>query len=466
MIPMAQSVVVPGSFRDPSGFVFFRDGQIYRQINHAYRGNYDRLMQSGLYRALTDAGQLIPHTEVGVAQAVTDSAWQVIQPARLPFISYPYEWSFSELKHAALLTLDIQNRAMQHDLSLKDSSAFNIQFLEGRPVLIDTLSFEVYQAGQPWVAYRQFCQHFLAPLALMSRVDIRLSQLLRVHLDGIPLDLTAALLPGRTQLNFGLSSHIHLHAKAQRRYAGMSGVPKTGRMSRTSFLGLIDSLRSTVEKLTWQPVGTTWADYYDATNYSPAAFEEKKRLVADLLDRVSPAPVVVWDLGANTGVFSRLASQRSMLTVAFDVDEGAVERNYLECRAQAERQLLPLVLDLTNPSPALGWENRERLGLVERGPADVVLALALIHHLAISNNLPFERIADFLSRVSRNLIIEFVPKTDSQAQRLLANRVDVFNRYHQVEFEREFEDYFVIRAQAPIPATERTLYLMQRRGAA
>jgi len=244
------------SFRDPSGFVFSREGTIYRQINHSYEENYALLMSSGLYDKLTQAEWLIPHTEVGLDYAATGDACQVIRPDQIPFISYPYEWCFSQLQDAALLTLDIQMLAVEHGLSLKDCSAYNILFHQGKPVLIDTLSFEKYREGQPWVAYRQFCQHFLAPLALMSLVDIRLQQLLRVYIDGIPLDLASQLLPLRTRANFGLLSHIHLHAKAQQRYAD-EAVPSEGRtIGRTAFLGLVDSLRSTVKKLKWQPAGT------------------------------------------------------------------------------------------------------------------------------------------------------------------------------------------------------------------
>lgn len=455
----------PGSFRDPSGFIFWRAGQLYRQVNRSYRENYNRLMQSGLYEELTRKGWLIAHTELGIDQAASPEAHQVIRPERVPFVSYPYEWCFSQLKQAALLTLEIQSHALQRGLTLKDGSAYNVQFVGSRPIFIDTLSFEPYREGRPWVAYRQFCQHFLAPLALMSKVDVRLGQLLRVHLDGIPLDLASALLPWSTRFNFGLTTHLHLHAQAQKRYAGVRASGRTSRMSPLSLLGLIDSLRLTIEKLNWQPTGTAWAAYYDATNYNEAAFEEKKRVVSEWLDRLSPRPAMVWDLGANTGMFSRLASQRDRLTIAFDVDAGAVERNFLECRSHADPQLLPLLLDLTNPSPGLGWENHERQSLSERGPADVVLALALVHHLAISNNLPFSKIAQFFSHISHNLIIEFVSKSDSQAQQLLMNREDIFANYSQQAFERDFSEYFVIRHCRPITATERILYLMSNRSA-
>ena len=457
-------VEVPGSFRDPSGYVYLRDGEIYRQVNRSYQEDYDRLVDSGLCQKLVGGGLLIPHVEVGLEYAAGERAYKVIKPQQIPFISYPYEWCFSELKDAALLTLEIQQRAFDSGMSLKDCSAYNVQFAGGKPVFIDTLSFERYREGQPWVAYRQFCQHFLAPLALMSYVDIRLHRLLRVYLDGIPLDLASRLLPRRSQFNFGLLSHIHLHAKAQERYSDSSISSTNRQVGRTSFLGLIDSLRSTVSKLSWQAGGTEWHDYYDRTNYSSAAFDRKQQIVADMLDRITPTPQSVWDLGANEGLFSRIASKKGIRTVSFDIDPAAVETNYLQNREAERSDLLPLVLDLTNPSPGIGWANQERMSLIERGPADTAMALALIHHLAISNNLPFSKIADFLSKICHTLIIEFVPKSDSQVQRLLSSREDIFTEYDQAIFEAEFGKIFSIEHREPIRETERILYLMELRG--
>ncbi|MBC8217987.1 MAG: SAM-dependent methyltransferase, partial [Planctomycetes bacterium] len=237
------------------------------------------------------------HEEVDVEPESADDAYKIVKPEPMSFISYPYEWCFSQLKEAALITLEIQKKSLKFGMSLKDASAYNVQFRNGRPLLIDTLSFEKYHEGQPWVAYRQFCQHFLAPLALMSYTDIRLSQLLRVHVDGLPLDLTSALLPTRTYLRFSLLSHIHLHAKSQKHFANRR-VDKQGRnMGRLSFLGLIDNLESVVRSLKWRPQATEWGEYYEDTNYSSTAFVHKRQVVSDFLDNGNPR--TVWDLGAN-----------------------------------------------------------------------------------------------------------------------------------------------------------------------
>ena len=452
---------VGGSFRDPSGFLFVHEGAIYRQINRSYQAEYDQLIECGLYDALTGAGQLIPHEEVDIRPPVADKAYKIIRPRVVPFISYPYEWSFSQLKDAALTTLRIQKNALEHGMSLKDSSAYNIQFLGARPVFIDTLSFEKHREGAPWVAYRQFCQHFLAPLALMSRRDIRLSQLLRVYIDGVPLDLADKLMGLAGRLSLGMYLHIHLHARSQMKYQDAAVDTGKRKMGRLALLGLLDSLTSIVGKLKWRPKDTEWGEYYTFTNYSAEAFERKKKLVGELLDQA--APERIWDLGANTGVFSRIASNKGILTVSFDIDPAAVEKNYLDVVKRKETHILPLVLDLSNPSGSVGWANEERMSLVQRGPADTVLALALVHHLAISNNVPLGRVARFCSEIARSLIIEFVPKSDSQVQKLLATREDIFDEYDQSHFEEAFAGYFEIERRCQIEGTDRTLYLMRKK---
>ena len=451
---------LPSSFRDPSGFLFFRGGLIYRQINILYKKNYDQLIDSGLYKTLVDAKLLIPHDEVDTEEVKSDKVYKIIKPELIPFISYPYEWCFSQLKDAALTTLRVQKVALEFGMSLKDCSAYNIQFRKGKPVFIDTLSFEKYRQGQPWVAYRQFCQHFLAPLALMSYKDIRLNQLFRVYIDGVPLDLASSLLPFRTRFRFSLLSHIHLHARSQKHFADKPIDTTRHKMSRVSFLGLIDNLESTVKKLKWTPRGTEWADYYRDTNYSSGALEHKKQIIAQFLDKINPKSV--WDLGANVGIFSRIASDKEIPTISFDIDPAAVEKNYLECIERNEINILPLLLDLANPSPAIGWENEERTSLLERGPTETVFALALIHHLAISNNLLLNKIAHLLGKICNSLIIEFVPKSDSQVQKLLSTREDIFPDYTQENFESEFRKYFRIQNSVKIRESERILYLMRR----
>jgi ribosomal protein L11 methylase PrmA len=287
--------------------------------------------------------------------------------------------------------------------------------------------------------------------------------LLRVYIDGVPLDLASSLLPGRTRWNLGLATHIHLHASAQKRYADASLEKARGgrKMSQQAMLGLIESLQSTVRALTWAPAGTEWADYYDATNYSEAAFTHKLNLVGEWLGNINPK--MVWDLGANTGIFSRKAAELGAYTVSGDIDPAAVEQNYRQIKTAKEENILPLVLDLTNPSPAIGWQNQERESWVQRGPADAVLALAVVHHLAISNNVPLPRVAEFFSGMGQWLIVEFIPKTDSQVQKLLSSREDIFPDYRREAFEQVFQQWYEIQVSSDIRDSERRVYLMRRK---
>ncbi len=418
---------------------------------------------SGLYERLVGDGLLVPHDEVPAWDEITSRAYRLLKPREIRFITYPYEWCPGQLRDAGLATLRIQQLAMEKGMTLKDSSAFNIQFVDGKAMLIDTLSFETYAEGKPWVGYRQFCQHFLAPLALMHYRDVRLGQMLRTFIDGVPLDIACRLLPRRASWRPSLFVHLFLHAFSQRvcKTPASAGKRKTRHVSKMGLLGMVDGLASAVRKLSPGPGAGLWDAYYGETNYSPEAFEAKKRNVAAYLDRVRPR--VVWDLGANTGEFSRLASERDALTISMDYDPLCVEHNYADVRARGDRNTVPLVMDLCNPSPALGWRHAERGSLVSRGPADTILALALVHHLAIGNNVPLPDVARFFREMCHSLIVEFVPKSDSQVQRMLATREDVFPDYHTAGFEAAFKQRFVIEDSVRIPGTERTLYLMKSR---
>ena len=454
---------VHSSFRDPGGYLFTRHGVLYRQINQVYAKAYDRLMTSGLYEELIQNRYLVAHKEIDIKADDPALAYRVIQPDLVPFISYPYEWCFSQLKDAALLTLEINKIALSKGMILKDASAYNIQFIDGKPILIDTLSFDIYHKGRAWDGYRQFCQHFLAPLALASHVDIRFIQLGRNYIDGIPIDLASKLLPAKTKFGLsGLNVHLHIHARVQRQYADkQASQNNAGLMSKDVLGHLLNGLIQTVQKLTWQPKGTEWGEYYSATNYSDESLRLKGETVGKLIETCKPS--AVWDLGANNGLFSREASKRDIFTVASDIDPAAVEKNYLSLRANGEKKLLPLVLDLTNPSPAIGWANQERDSFSERGPVDLILALALIHHLAISNNLPFESIAEFFAANAKWAVVEFVPKSDSQVQRLLSTRKDIFDHYTEEGFEAAFKQHFEIAKKERLAGSERTLYLLKKK---
>lgn len=447
----------PGSFRDPSGYVYWSDGKLYRSVQKVYQPHYDLLMSSGLYADLAKRGLLIPHEEVQSGP----EGYKTLLPEQIPFISYPYEWCFGQYKEAALATLTIAQDALKKGLMLKDASAYNIQFHKGKAVFIDTLSFETYVEGAPWVAYRQFCEHFLAPLAMASKVDSRLTMLTSQFIDGIPLDLASSVLQGKSRFNLGLGMHVHGHAKAQKGGQPGSATPSHAKVSKTQMLALLDSLQSTINGLTWDPPKSVWSAYYAESTYSEADLKAKEELVGRFLSKA--APKIVWDLGANTGRFSRVASRQGLFCMSCDGDSLAVELNYRDAKREKDANVLPLRIDLANPTPAIGWGNEERMSLEGRGPADCVLALALIHHLAINNNVPLPSVAEVFSRYAKDLIIEWVPAGDQQVRRMMADRTRSYDQYTDEEFSAAFDRYFEVVEQAPVAQMGRTLYLMRRR---
>ncbi len=456
---------VGASFRDPSGRVIRQDGVIYRVIHATYQAHYRQLMDSGLYAHLVAEGLLIPHEPCGHASFLNDvmgsDACDVIKPVMIPFISYPYEWCFSQLKDAALTTLAIQQQALQFGMVLKDANAYNIQFYEGRPVLIDTLSFEPYDDTKPWIAYQQFCQQFLAPLLLMAYRDVRLNQLSKLYLDGIPLDLASRLLPWSTYLQWPILVHIHWHSRShmKRRDASLKHPPH---FSRFKMLALLDSLTSGIQSLRLpRRQKTPWANYYQQAPYTETALAHKKTLVAQWIDMLQPA--TLWDMGANTGVLSRLGSHRPLITVAMDSDPLAVEANYHTMKQRQETHILPLWQDLTNPSGAIGWDGMERDALQDRGPVDLVMALALMHHLVMTHHIPVDLIVDFFASLGRFLILEFVPKSDDQVRQLLAHRPHHFMDYTPSSIEAAFSRRFSQEQVVPIHDSERVLYLFKRK---
>ena len=448
-------VLENSSFKDPDAAVFICNGEIYRKINYQYKESYDHLMSSGLYQFLIEKKLLVNHVEV---ENKDDTAYKTIKPEKV-FISYPWEWSFSQLKDAALTTLKIQKIALEYGMSLKDANCYNIQFGSGKPVFIDTSSFEKYINGQPWTAYKQFCENFLAPLLLMSLKDIRLNSLLTTNINGIPLDLVSKLLPFSTFFNLKVLMHIHLHAKMQNVIGSNHKKKFSIKVEKYSQIAIINDLISLIKKLKLRDYRTEWVNYYNFTNYKEESFEHKKKIILEYKNLVNPAKV--WDFGANTGEFSRLFKNCAGEIVSLDIDPLAIEENYL--RAKEENNILPLVFDLTNPSPAVGWDNCERLTLVQRAEnVDLVMALALIHHLRITYNIPFYKMCNYFSKIAPYLIIEFVNKNDSQIKKMLLNRKDIFDDYSIENFEQEFSKVYEIKNKTVIKNTNRIMYLMRK----
>jgi len=448
------------SFRDPSGFVFLKDGILYRQVNKIFKEDFDHFINSGCYKHLITNKWLVPHEVVKEDFPGSNDRYLTLKPQRIPFISYSYEWCFDMLKDAALLTLRLVEECLPFGIILKDATPFNVQWCDGKPIFIDSLSFEKYDASQPWIAYRQFCENFLSPLLLMHYTRQPLQLLLLTHPDGIPLSLARSLLPWRSKFSFYTYLHIHLHERLASKTVGKELSQKNA-FSEKKMLRLVDSLQSMIQSLHWK-AKTTWEDYYHEANQRSNYLEQKRRIVTNWLDEI-PGLKTAIDLGANEGEFSNLIAGKNIQTIAADVDSSAVNNLYKRIKKTGEKNIIPLIVDLTNPSPATGFNNKERLSFAERISADVALALALIHHLAIGKNVPFEKIATFFQELTNYLVIEFIPKQDEKVKVMLKQKKDIYNSYNEETFLKDFEKYFSTLKKETVGASGRTIYLMKNR---
>ncbi|TVL42837.1 SAM-dependent methyltransferase [Brachyspira hyodysenteriae] len=452
------------SYRDPSGWVFTYNNEIYRTINSIYKENYDFFISCGLYEELVSKEYIVPHVEIEQNKldiVFNDNVYKVIKPKKIKFITYPYEWSFSQLKDAAILTLKILRIALKYDMILKDASSYNIQFHNGKPIFIDTLSFEKYSGENTWMGYNQFSKHFISPLLLMSYKDVRLNKLLISNIDGIDIDLTNNILSFKNKLNPFIFFNIKMQAKFQKKYENkdINADSKKEIGNKKKLINLNTYLQDNINKIKLNLKNTEWGEYYTFTNYNDISFQNKKNLVENFIDYIKPSSL--WDFGANNGLFTRIASNKGIDSLAFDIDPLACEYNYNEIKKNNEKNILPVLFDFTNPSPSIGWANSERDSIKYRTKPDVIMALALIHHLAISNNVPLTYIAEYFSSLSKYLIIEFVPKEDSQVQKLLLTRKDIYHEYTIDHFEKYFTNYYKILKKENISNSKRTLYLME-----
>ncbi|HXD79690.1 MAG TPA: class I SAM-dependent methyltransferase [Puia sp.] len=458
MTAAADILMHPASFRDPAGFVFLLDGRLYRQVNPCYAGSYDRLMQSGLYDALTRDGLLIPHSEEQALTARYPDAYRILQPRPVDRLSYAAEWSPAQLRDAALLTLRLQSLAMDHGMSLKDAIPNNVQFIDGKPVFLDTLSFGRYDPSEPWIAYRQFCENFLFPLYIHFYARTGTHPFAAAWPEGVPAATAGRLLPWRSRWNAGAWLHVHLQARIGGRQSG--GGQHRHNFSAAKLLRLVEHLRTLTERLAMPAAGdSAWSRYYDETVPGEDYIRDKERIFRRFLDRTGSG--VALDLGCNDGWFARILAEHGRPVIAVDADWQCVDRLY----RKGISAILPLCVDLANPTPACGFRNAERAAFTDRMRSDLVVALALVHHLALGRNIPLPLIADgFQQLTRRHLIVEFVPATDRKAMQLAARKDPaLLEGYDSGNFEAAFGRYFRLDERETVAGTERVLYLMTKR---
>lgn len=445
---------VCASFRDPAGYVFEKDSQIFRRIMPAGVSDYERFIRSGLAEQLLRDKSLVPFKEISRKEGNI-----TLELEKMPFISYPYEWSFSQLRDAALLTLRIMRQALEHGMVLKDASAFNIAFQNGRPIFLDHTSFTAYRENEPWRAYRQFAMHFLAPLLLMKKVDLRSLAYFRTDLGGIPLDLASRLLPVSSWLNPGILIHIHLHGKLDQYYSSDGKAHRNPVMSKKQLENMILSLEDFTSGLRISGQKTQWADYYEKNSYEAASLKFKNLQVENFCREIAPKTTL--DLGANTGFFSETAALYSKSVIAADIDPQAVEQLYRLNRDKIPH-LQPVLLDLNNPTPDTGVFNEERQSFLSRCRSDLVLGLALIHHLRITGNWTIEQIVRLFAQTGQHALVEFVPLDDIQVRRLIRGRETLFDDWTLDAVTNGFRKEFRRMETVTIPGCTRTMIKLHK----
>lgn len=469
-----------GSFRDREGRVFYHRGGVYRALSGDALAAWRELAATDFFQRTQDDGTVVATHEVDLSAggdsdgALTAAQLAALSPRwagalahqRIPFLSYPYEWSFTMLRDAARLQLDLLLAALEEALTIKDASSYNVQWHGARPVFIDVASFEPWRPGSPWMGYLQFCQLFLYPLFLTAYRDVDFQPWLRGAVDGIaPAAMSRLLGSWRDRLRPGVFADVFLLAKLQARQADRrrplrDDLRRAG-FSKAMIANNVRRLRKVVDKLRWRRAGSTWADYADDTSYDA----ENRRIKEDFVAAAAAERhwPLVWDLGCNTGAYSRIAAAHAGTVVAVDGDHLAIDRLYRALRAEGPANVLPLVISLTDASPGLGWRGVERKALTDRARPDLVLCLALIHHLVLAANLPLAEVVDWLAALGGHLVIEWVDKDDPQARRLLANKDDIYHDYTRAAFEAALAERFTVARRQTFHHGTRTLYLARPR---
>ncbi|WP_298761894.1 class I SAM-dependent methyltransferase [uncultured Psychroserpens sp.] len=448
------------SFRDPSGFIFVDRGTVKRSISPLYFEQYNALKDSGFFKKLHHAGLLIMHNEIS-----TSDSEIVIEPEQISFFTYPYEWSFDMYKEAALLTLKIQKFALENEFSLKDASAFNVTFHKGRMVFIDTLSFDFYRENKPWRAYKQFISHFFGPLVLARYSGAESLKLMNTFIDGIPIKMLSSLLPYKTKLSPFLYSNIHLLAKYEDKHnEDYKGEFKAARLTKKAQLNIVKGLYDYIKKLSLNET-SEWGNYYDKTNYNDDAFDQKATIINGWMSTLN-AKVII-DIGGNDGTFVRRIDHQIQEALVCDIDNNAVDANFRYTKQQKDRFMLPFIFDVLNPSANIGFNNKERDSFLKRIKSytpDVTMALAVIHHMTLSGNIPFEMSAQFFASFSKSLIIEFPQRDDSWVQRLLNTKDEFkshFDFYTIENFETSYSKYFSLVQKIKIENANRVMFMFK-----
>ena len=464
----------PGSFRDADSTVLYTDEGVFRALSAQGLADFEALAGSRLFERFTGDGRLIGTERVEAPRRHLPALREeevaaLLRHETIPYVSYPYEWPFGMLRDAALLQLDLLLAGLNEDLILKDSSPYNVQFRGAQPTFVDVGSFERLSEGEPWIGYRQFCMLFLYPLMLQAYKALEPQPWLRGAIDGIPPAQMSAVTSARDVLRRGVLTHVRLHARLERRHGERPREVKRelrqAGFNKELIRANVSKLRKLVGRLEWRPPRGVWTDYGERIHYTDRDTEEKDRFVREVAG--SRAWDLVWDLGANDGRHSRLAADSgARYVVAMDGDHGVIEHLYRTLRDVGDRRILPLTMNLTDPSPALGWRGTERKAPLDRGRPDLVLCLALVHHVSIAGNVPVREVVDWLHSLGAALVIEFPTREDPKVEQLLAaKRPGTHLDYDHEFFERCLDQAFEVERSERLSSGTRVLYFARARGA-
>ena len=459
----AQPERVGGSFRDPLSQVFVAGDEVLRGLRAAGVADFEAVESAPFFTEALESRQIVATERVDPVAAGLEGWPVVLRHEKVPVVSYPYEWTFSMLRDAALLQLGLTRAALADSCITKDATPFNVQFEGARPRFIDVGSFEPYRPGEPWFGYEQFCRLFLNPLLLQARCGLPFQPVLRGRLSGISPGEIRSLLSFRDRWRRGMFSHVTLHARAQAKYASggdqLRGELKTAGFGAPLIDAQLKGLERVVRSIEWGSSSSTWSDYSDRSHYESEELRTKEDFVRQTCQATRPQRVV--DLGANDGHFSKIAAETARTVIAVDGDHLVVDRLYQRLREDGDESILPLVMDLSDPSPATGWRGKERDAFPPRADADLVLALALVHHLAISATVPIPDIVAWLADFEADVVVEFPHRDDPMVERLLSTKRDgLFDGYDLASFEHALADRFTITARVDLPT--RTLFSLRR----
>lgn len=465
---MTDSTLQPdaGSFRDRLGRVYVRDDAVYRGLSSEAWANWEHLAKTKFFPRAVEAGTVVK-TEAVDAPDIDTSAlpkpWSgYLKHDKLSFVTYAYEWPFDMLKDAALHQLDLLEAALAENMILKDATPYNTVFEGARPVFIDIPSFEKLKPGEPWVGYRQFCEMFLYPLMLQAYKDLSARHWLRGRVDGIDPADANAMMSYRDRFRKGVFPHVYLQSKLINAYSDSNRSIKkevaNAGFSKELIKVNVRKMKKLVFGLHWNKAKTEWSDYAQTHSYDDANFQKK----IDFVRRSSEEKTrrLSWDIGCNTGTFSKILAENAQTVIAMDVDPLAVQKLYNELKsdANAPKNITPIISNIADASPGLGWRGQERKRLEERGRPDLTICLALIHHVCISAHIPLYEFVDWLASLGTDLVIEMVTKRDDMVKKLLLNKDDIYNDYETEFLEQCLEKHFTIREKMVYHNDTRILY--------